>query len=111
MRTLASLSQGSQGNLLEQVISLYLDNSLELLAKIRKSVAASDAGALRASAHALKSSSGNVGATRLSELCKQLELSGKEEDMERAGHLLQEFEAEYERARQALEHEYEVAVA
>jgi HPt (histidine-containing phosphotransfer) domain-containing protein len=81
------------------------------MAKIRQSVDASDAPSLRGSAHALKSSSGNVGATNLAKLCKRLEILGKEENLEPADGILAKLEAEYERVRQALQREQEAAVA
>jgi len=63
---------GSKG-LLGRVLVLYLADSHKHVERIRAAVEAGDAGALRQAAHGLKSASGNVGATGLSEVCRMIE--------------------------------------
>ncbi|MCH7599181.1 MAG: Hpt domain-containing protein [Myxococcales bacterium] len=71
-------SIGKQGpDLLERVIGSFLSSSPELLVAIRDAATSEDAPSLVAAAHSLKSSSGNVGASRLSELCAAAEAAGK----------------------------------
>jgi PAS domain S-box-containing protein len=61
-----------------------------------------DANTLRKEAHNLKSSSANIGALRLSEICRELELLGQSENLNGAPELLEKAEAEYERAKAEL---------
>jgi signal transduction histidine kinase/DNA-binding response OmpR family regulator/HPt (histidine-containing phosphotransfer) domain-containing protein len=58
---------------LERVVNLFLSGSPELVGQILDAAGQGDGEALRIAAHTLKSSSGNVGAAALSELCRNLE--------------------------------------
>jgi CheY-like chemotaxis protein len=64
---------GQNGNLLERVIGVYLDSSGELVQRIEQALRGTDRLALRTAAHALKSSSANVGALALARLCQRTE--------------------------------------
>ncbi len=57
----------------EKVLTLYLADSLKHMERIRDGLEAKDAGSVRRSSHSLKSSSGNVGAAGLSEICRKIE--------------------------------------
>ena len=57
---------------------------------------------MRESAHALKSSSANVGANVLADLCRRLEIMGRENDLSEALTIHELFEREYERVVAAL---------
>ena len=61
-----------------------------------------DADALAEAAHSLKSSSANVGAKVLAELCRRLESMGRQDDLNGASSLLDQFSAEYQRVVAAL---------
>ncbi len=71
-------------NILGRVIRLFFDSAPGQLAGIRAAVEAAHAPGLYETAHALKSASINLGATDFSELCKQLEMMGKKNQMEGA---------------------------
>jgi len=62
----------------------------------------SDAVALRKTAHALKSSSANLGAMNLSSLLKELEAMGKLNTIDKAPELLAKIETEYGTVQAAL---------
>jgi HPt (histidine-containing phosphotransfer) domain-containing protein len=64
---------GTDGRLLYRVITIYLDSAGELAEKIGTSARGHDFAGLRTAAHALKSSSLNVGAARLGRLCQDVE--------------------------------------
>ncbi|MBK7673877.1 MAG: response regulator [Candidatus Accumulibacter sp.] len=68
---------GGPGNasLVNKVIDAYLADTPPRFAQLRAD--AGDAEALRQAAHALKSSSANVGAEQLAALCKELEMLGR----------------------------------
>ncbi|MCG5501149.1 ATP-binding protein [Ectothiorhodospira lacustris] len=78
---LLRLGGGSDQDLLMKVFKAYLETSLPLIRQIEEAMTTGDAEALRSAAHALKSSSGNVGAMRLSEVCRQLETCARENPM------------------------------
>jgi len=63
---------GRQG-LLGRVIVLYRYDSQKLIEKILSAVESGDMESLRLAAHTLKSSSANVGATGIFEICRELE--------------------------------------
>ncbi|WP_291990221.1 response regulator [Candidatus Accumulibacter sp. ACC007] len=80
--------------LLGKVIDAYLADTPPRLAQMQAAAAACDAQALRKAAHALKSSSANVGAEYLTTLCRQLEAVTRQETLLSAKPLLQEVEFE-----------------
>lgn len=77
------------------LIDTFLDDAPRLLAQLRDDLVAGDAGGVRRIAHGLKSNGADFGATRLTELCRELETVGKSEDLTRAPGLLERIEAEY----------------
>jgi signal transduction histidine kinase/CheY-like chemotaxis protein/HPt (histidine-containing phosphotransfer) domain-containing protein len=97
-----ALQQPGGPNLLDKVIALYMDSSQSLLEKVRDGLAAGDARTLSEAAHALKSSSANVGATSLAEIARQLEASGREADLSRAQLLAERLFHEHRRVVEAL---------
>ncbi|WP_374683356.1 response regulator [Accumulibacter sp.] len=69
---------GPNGALLvEKVIAAYLADTPPRFEHLRAAADAGDAEALRKAAHALKSSSANVGAEQLAGLCRELEAIGQ----------------------------------
>ncbi|HHW77517.1 MAG TPA: response regulator, partial [Xanthomonadaceae bacterium] len=102
-----ALQRSGKPGLLGKIIGLYLDGSPKLLQQARDAVAGADPEALRQAAHSLKSSSANLGATRLAALCRELEQSGRERRLEGVVELLRELEIHYDRARDALAAELE----
>ncbi|MGB7739060.1 MAG: response regulator [Steroidobacteraceae bacterium] len=97
-----ALQQPGGPNLLDKVIALYMDSSQSLLEKVRAGLAVGDARKLSEAAHALKSSSANVGATSLAEIAGQLEASGREADLHRAHLLADQLFHEHQRVVEAL---------
>ena len=84
--------------LARRLFQLYMDNSYSMLGQIEQAILKADAEALRKTAHALKSSSANVGADKLSSLFKQLEIMGKESRLDEASTLFETTRLEYKRA-------------
>jgi len=103
--TLASLRlrvREGQPSLLQQVIQLYMEDSPKLIETIRHSITLGDAAAMQGAAHSLKSTSGNLGAVMLAELCKELEAIGRAGTTDNAILLLPVLEDEYDRVCEAL---------
>ena len=73
LEQIRALSKPGAPSLLEKVIGLYLTNSQTLIEKLHTALAGGDRDGARQAAHALASSSGNVGALNLASLCRQFE--------------------------------------
>jgi HPt (histidine-containing phosphotransfer) domain-containing protein len=81
------------------MIGLYLKDSRELVDTILTALANRDSKALLESAHGLKSCSVMVGASRLVELCDQLEDLRSAQSLEEASTLIPVVRQEFDRVR------------
>lgn len=102
MERINALQRPGAPSVLARVIALYLDSSAELLEKIRQSVADADGESLGTSAHSLKSSSGNVGAQVLAQLCRELEGYGRKGNITAAEALMERLSEVAEATKSAL---------
>ena len=75
-------------------------NSTTLI--IGRAIAGLDCGNLRKVAHSLKSSSANVGAETLAQMCKDMEQLGRTETTEGAAGILTDMEHEFQSVRHSL---------
>jgi HPt (histidine-containing phosphotransfer) domain-containing protein len=90
-------------NLLAKVLGLYSSSSLALTDAIRAASASNDAEGVRQAAHALKSSSANVGALAFADMCKEVEVAAAQGELERARVLIDALLAEHRTVLLALE--------
>jgi signal transduction histidine kinase/CheY-like chemotaxis protein len=90
-------------NLLAKVLGLYSSSSAALIDTLRAAAETQDAEGLRQAAHALKSSSANVGAIAFAELCRHLELAAAGGRLDDVALMLEELLAEHTRVLQALD--------
>lgn len=84
LRTLESIVALDPANgeaLLARLLDTYETSSAALLATVGAAFDSGNTEELRRVAHALKSSSGNVGAEQLFELCRSLEAAAKSRDL------------------------------
>jgi len=89
--TALSRLDGDQA-LINELVQIFLEDAPQLVSKILEGLHNSDLGEVEIHAHSLKSASANVGASRLSELCKvieQLAREGKAEQLEEVRPMLQ----------------------
>jgi signal transduction histidine kinase/DNA-binding response OmpR family regulator len=98
-----SLQRPGAPDVLARLLNLYLEKSPPQVAAIRKAADEGDAATLHAQAHSLKSSSANVGAQRVSALCRELEEMGRESRLESARASVDVLEHEYAQAERALQ--------
>jgi HPt (histidine-containing phosphotransfer) domain-containing protein len=105
LNAIRSLERQGAADMLNKVVELYFHRTPLLLRELRQAASRDDAAALRLAAHSLKSSSANLGASHLAELCRQLEASAKSGDLGRVPRQVAEIEAEYEKIRPALAQE------
>lgn len=69
---------------------------------IRNSITLGDAAAMQRAAHSLKSTSANLGAMMLAQMCKELETMGRAGTTDNAILLLPVLEDEYDRVCEAI---------
>jgi len=79
-KVLAQLKNLKAG-LLTRVIDLYLESSPKLLLDMDQALMQEDTNNLYKVAHSLKNSSANLGITDLTNLCRELEIKGREADL------------------------------
>ncbi|WP_241235008.1 response regulator [Amphritea opalescens] len=96
------IEMDTDGTFLHKIIDAYLEKSIDDLKCLQQAVVEQDADMLRLAAHSFKSSSCNLGALTLAELCKELEQMGRRGELVRAADLLKEIKAEYRQAKQVL---------
>ncbi len=79
-KTLVQLKNLKAG-LLVRVIDLYIESSPQLLLDMEQAVTQQDTNSLYKVAHSLKNSSANLGIIDLTNLCRELEIKGREGDL------------------------------
>lgn len=100
-----SLQRPGRPDFLAGLIAQYVARSREHVATIRDAAASGDAVALWQAAHALKSSSGMIGASTFAELCRELKLLGRAANLGPVPEALNKLEASYPGVCAALEAE------
>ena len=83
--------------LTRRLLQVYLDSSPPLTHKLEQAIPAGDAGAAREAAHALKSSSANIGGQRAAEHFRALEALAKDGRLDEAALRIGPARAEYDR--------------
>jgi len=102
LESLVALPQSSDLDLVNQVIQTYIKSSLDLMTRLGEAIDRSDSECIRTAAHSLKSSSANVGATKMAELCASIETSTRKSDKASAATLQRQLQEEYLRVIDAL---------
>ena len=88
-----ALQRPGTPNILNKIITLYLENTPKLLDAIRDAEVRCDWAAMSRAAHTCKSSSANLGALRMATLCEEMEhyaRDGKYEEAQARFGLIQE---------------------
>ena len=82
LEQLKAIESEGDSNLMARVVRLYLGESVDLMQNLDQALHLNDAPKIARMAHALKSSSANVGATRLSRLSADLQSSALRADID-----------------------------
>jgi CheY-like chemotaxis protein len=90
-------------DLFAKVVGLYVASSLALTEAMQTAAASQDAVGIRQAAHALKSSSANVGAVAFAELCKHVEVAAEDGKLSEARVLVDRLLGEHQQVLQALD--------
>jgi signal transduction histidine kinase/DNA-binding response OmpR family regulator/HPt (histidine-containing phosphotransfer) domain-containing protein len=96
LEQLRALGANGSAELMRRVVDTFLESSEEILRNLGDALKAKDPEAMASAAHKLKSSSAQVGAVRLSALCKDLEARGRERSLEGARELFEDLSTELE---------------
>lgn len=88
--------------LLREILAAYFASSPGLLAQLDEGLAAASADKVRIATHTLKSSSANLGAQRLSDLCKEAENAARAGDLARVQALAPSIQQAYRMTCEAL---------
>lgn len=88
LEAIRSLDPNGNNGLLHQAIKLYLTSAATLLQSLEQALAKGEINVIRYAAHTLKSSSKQMGAFRLSELCSQVEVSARNKQYDSSGQAL-----------------------
>ncbi|MGI1677438.1 MAG: Hpt domain-containing protein [Cellvibrionaceae bacterium] len=94
MTTLAMLKD-VMGDGFSELITMYITDSQARIDALNTAYSAQDCDAVRREAHSLKGSSGNIGAGIMSELTKDVEQKGRDENLDGVSELITQIEAEY----------------
>ncbi|QYF93868.1 response regulator [Massilia sp. PAMC28688] len=97
-----ALSKDRGDALVQKVIAAYVDDTPGHLKTLRCAIADKDAGNVRKVAHSLKSSSANVGAEALAQMCKDMETLGRTDTTVGAAVILTDMEQEFQAVRHSL---------
>jgi signal transduction histidine kinase/CheY-like chemotaxis protein/HPt (histidine-containing phosphotransfer) domain-containing protein len=98
-----ALQRQGKPDLLGKVITLYFEDAVRQIAVMHSGYASGDAAAVKGASHRLKSSSANLGALWLAELCRELEYCCKKGDLPADTALIASIEDGFFEARVQLE--------
>ncbi|MEO0650132.1 MAG: Hpt domain-containing protein [Planctomycetota bacterium] len=84
IEALRELGGEEEPELFEELVTMFLDDTPGRIEALLEALEAGDATTLERTAHALKSSCGNLGARRLASLCFEIESAGRAGDVEAA---------------------------
>ncbi len=102
---LRALDPDGSSGLLAQIIVSYLSDAAKLIQQMQGALAAKDVTTLTRGAHSLKSTSLTVGAVRVADIAKELEMAGKSGTLDAAPLFLTALTAEFAAAEGLLQAE------
>jgi CheY-like chemotaxis protein/HPt (histidine-containing phosphotransfer) domain-containing protein len=103
--SLYAIKANGYPSVLVKMIQRYLENSPAQMQTLGRAITSGDAVAMKKTAHSLISASGFLGAKRIVELCKEIQILGQADAVEQAVPLLPVLETEYEKVREAISEE------
>jgi CheY-like chemotaxis protein len=102
LESLEDLQQDGEPDIVAELASMFLEDADSRLDTLRKAVEEDDADTVQSAAHALKGSSGNIGARGMQKVCAELEETAESGDLDPAPEFLEQLEAEFDSARTEL---------
>ncbi len=102
LENIRALSADRGDALVQKVVAAYVDDTPAHLDTLKGAIAGLDAANVRKVAHSLKSSSANVGAETLAQMCKEMEILGRTDTTDGAAVILTDMEREFQAVRHSL---------
>ena len=99
---LREMSQHGDREQLTRLVETFIGDSLSRIEALNRGIDAADGPLIVGICHSLKGSSSSLGATRLAELCAELEESASHNELANAVDLLRQLEAAFDLVRPAL---------
>ncbi|MDV6348499.1 response regulator [Nitrosomonas sp. Is35] len=96
LNQIRELDSSGGDSLLNKILQAFLESAESNIRQLEQAILNCDADSLRQTAHALKSSSGNIGAEDLSAIFKQLEADGRSGELAHAQTLQQHMQQQYQ---------------
>jgi PAS domain S-box-containing protein len=103
LRHLQAALGDDSADVVQEIVQLYISDTPRLLTNLRQALAARDLDTFTRAAHSLKSSSAQVGAMELSQLCKEMEARGRSGSLDGGKEQVARAETLYEPVKAALE--------
>ena len=97
IESLRELTPPGEPDVLKEVLQLFLDDVPARISRLRSAWEAGNLVEVQRTAHSLKGSSGNIGATQLFEVCRLLDEQGKAGDPSQIPALVASLDVEYAR--------------
>ncbi len=92
----ATMREAGVEEIVDETLEIYVREAQVIYANLSSALLAADVDAVRSNAHSLKSSSGNIWATRLVGLLDELEVAARDGDLAKATELFAPVKPEYE---------------
>jgi HPt (histidine-containing phosphotransfer) domain-containing protein len=102
IRQICQYCDEKHGDTLVELIGLFLELTPKRIEHLKQALAKKDWHVVSKDAHSLKSSSANIGAKKLSSVCRKLETIENHPDHSMASQLISEIETQYRLASQSL---------
>jgi len=103
LNALRQLDPGGNTGFLKRLVNIFLVSTPEFVKNIETAIQAGDRAELVRAAHSLRSSAANVGAEKLSEICRLLEESGDHLQSDSIVNLLLRLQIEFRSVASALQ--------
>jgi signal transduction histidine kinase/CheY-like chemotaxis protein len=103
LETIRTLDPDGGNELLQRIITLYLSNAGTLLQSLEQAWATGELDAIRSASHTLKSSSSQVGAHGLAQLCREVENEARNYRYDVSGKALSRIKQAFTHTRAALD--------
>jgi len=101
--TFEALKEAMGADFINELVQAYFDETPQLLVKLQRAFASKDCDAFRQAAHSIKSTSNSFGALQFGTLAKELEMMGREANLDSAPGKVKSLLAGYEAVKLALE--------
>ncbi len=101
--TFEALKEAMGADYLPELVQAYFEETPQLLHKLQKALAAQDCDAFRQAAHSIKSTSNSFGALEYGVQARELEMMGRERNLENAAGKVEALVTGYKNVRAALE--------